>query len=224
MFTQLRTRSLLVAAAGMMAFASCQQDESVKPADQPLQVETASKPTKEAFAAVARVSNTPVSNNCGPYKIILEKTVNNGNGTYTWTWSVKNPAPGNGYCNTIQNLCYWAIKLNNCYTQSNGCYTYSANGLQLSNIISAAISCNNSTWYSFDADDYSCYGYLFFPYGTSGSSKTYYRITVNKDFQLKNNSPAFYFSGCKTGDGLTCFPGLGCPEPTPDGGGGDKEE
>ena len=39
----------------------------------------------------------------GPYDIVLESVVDNGDGTWTWTWSMQNPNPGNGNGSTVQN-------------------------------------------------------------------------------------------------------------------------
>lgn len=231
MIAIIRNSALLLTAAGLLSLASCQKEEAsttkATTNEAALEIPEASRPTATdldtlsqlttasavGLQSMARTSNTATSSNCGPYQIKLESTVANSNNTYTWKWSVKNPNPGNGYCGTLQDLDWWAIKLDNCT---------GAGGAKLSNVVSAAVSCNGSTWYSFNPTCYYSNGYVIFPYGTNGNSKTYYRITLNKDFELATNAPAYYNSGCRTGQGCTCHPGIGCEEEPPVGGGSNE--
>lgn len=149
----------------------------------------------------------------GPYTVILEGVINNNNGTWTWTWSVANPNPGNGTNGTVQNLSHWAISLGQCAT--------------IQHVISGAYSANAQTWTSFTpawAPDPSLNNpnsngcsitnpVLKFDFGTTGTAKSYYRLTVNQNFQVDPAVTAWYKSGGNTGCGSFCFAGFGCVAP-----------
>jgi hypothetical protein len=170
---------------------------------------------KQPAGAAMRVSSEALSSNCPmPYQITLESTVDNGNGTYTWTWSVKNPNPGNGNGGTVQNLSHWSMKLNNCGGTS---------GATLGDVTAAAYSANGTSWTSFtptqqvdpsmmNTCNINTGNVLKFDFGTTGNAKSYYRVTLSRDFDVNMEGEAFYKSGTKTKCGTICFPGIGCEE------------
>jgi hypothetical protein len=150
-----------------------------------------------------------------PYIITLE-SITPDNGNYIWVWSVKNPNPGNGNNGTVQDLSHWDMVLNNC----------GPTGAQLSDIVSAGISSNGSSWSNFtptlqqDPSIMNTCGIatgnvLKFNQGTSGSAKTYYRLVVSRDFEVNYSGVAYYKSGNRTKCGHQCFPGIGCEVKTP---------
>ncbi|MBP6687191.1 MAG: hypothetical protein KA160_04965 [Lacibacter sp.] len=141
----------------------------------------------------------------GPFKIVLESISNNGNGTYTWAWSVQNPNPGNGSNGTVQDLSHWNITLGTCIT--------------FDNIVNGATSTNGTDWIAFNptfAPDPSLPNtgcnitadVVKFNVGTSGSAKTYYRLTINEDVLVDPAATAYYKAGQSCGS--FCFPGFAC--------------
>jgi hypothetical protein len=170
---------------------------------------------KQPSGAAMRMSSEALTSNCPmPYLITLESTVANSNGTWTWTWSIENPNPGNGNGGTIQDLSHWSMKLNSCGIE---------NGANLSDVTAAAYSSNGTTWTSFtpslQADpsmmkncSINTGNVLKFDLGTSGAAKSYYRVTLSRDFGVNMEGEAFYKSGTKTKCGTICFPGIGCEE------------
>jgi hypothetical protein len=197
-----RLMTALMATCLLATASSCKKSEADAP-----------QPTEKP-SIYARTSSTAIVNNCSsPYKITLESIIANSNGTFTWTWSVKNPNPGNGKNGTVQDLSHWDIVLNGCSGPS---------GLKPADIVSAATK-SGCGWQSFCptvAQDPSIANtcnintgpVLKFPAGTSGSAKTYYRLTVSRDFTVNMNGQAYYKSGSRTKCGTTCFPGIGCEE------------
>lgn len=176
-----------------------------------LSVEQSEREASPVPPSSATITTTlPVESNptcAGPYKVVLESVTNNGNGTYTWTWSVQNPNPGNGSNGTIQNLSHWDITLGSCVT--------------FDNVVSGATSTNNVDWTpftpSFQADPSlpvsGCAvtaDVVKFDLGTSGSAKTYYRLTIDIDVLVDPAATAYYKSGATTGCGTFCFPGFAC--------------
>lgn len=156
----------------------------------------------------------PIDGECTvPYKITLESKTANSNGTYTWTWSVKNPNPGNGKNNTVQDLSHWDIVFNNCCVCSDGA--------MLSDVVSASTSSNGTSWQSFTPSlqqdpsvlntcNLATGPVLKFDKGTSGGSKTYYRLVLSRDFEVFTQAQSIYKSGNRTGCGTICYPGIGC--------------
>ncbi|NCU02489.1 MAG: hypothetical protein GXC73_00755 [Chitinophagaceae bacterium] len=159
------------------------------------------------------IEGTPTC--AGPYKVVLESVANNGNGTYTWTWSVQNPKPGNGSNGTVQDLSHWNITLGPCIT--------------IDNIVGGATSTNGTDWTAFtptfQADpslpNTGCditASVVKFNVGTSGSAKSYYRLTINEDVLVDPASTGYYKSGANTGCGTFCFPGFACKPEAPNEG------
>lgn len=165
-------------------------------------------PVKPASATLTTTLPVESDPGCaGPFDITLESVTNNGNGTYTWTWSVLNPNPGNGSNGTVQDLSHWNITLGSCIT--------------FDNIVSGATSTNGTDWTpftpSFQPDpslpNAGCNitdNVVKFNVGTSGSAKTYYRLTINEDVLVDPAATAYYKSGETTGCGTFCFPGFAC--------------
>jgi hypothetical protein len=144
----------------------------------------------------------PSSGECNPnaYTITLESHAFNGTG-YDWIWSVENPNPGNGSNGTAQDLSHWGMQLGACLAD-------------LSHITGAAYSYNGTDWTSF-TPSYGVTTPVFkFDAGTTGTAKTYYRITVNQFYPVGTNF-GYYKSGscCST----FLFSGIGCS-------GGQEEE
>jgi hypothetical protein len=161
--------------------------------------------------SVVSTSSLPLISNSSPYTVTLESITDNGDGTWTWIWSVLNPNPGNGTNGTVQDLSHWNITL--------GC-------AQPDDIVSASKSTDGATWevnyvprYEVDPSQ-DCYtdSVYKFDLGTRNNIKTYYQLTVNKNFSVDSNVLAVYKSGRTTGCGTFNFPGFGCPIVTPDEG------
>lgn len=157
-------------------------------------------------ARVAALSELPLAGG-GVYTVTLESVLNNNNGTYTWTWSVFNPNPGNGSNGTAQNLSHWVVTLGNC--------------VLFENVVSGAMSLDNVTWTPFtptwqpDASflntcNVSTGNVLKFDMGTSGTAKSYFSLTINKDVEIDTEVLAHYKSGNNTPCGTFNFPGFGC--------------
>lgn len=151
---------------------------------------------------------TAASTCASPYTVTLENVTNNGNGTYTWTWSVANPNPGNGTNGTLQNLSHWDITLGACVT--------------MADVVSGATSTNGTEWTAFtptfEVDNsfntpncnITTVNVLKFNLGTTGSAKSYYSLTINKNVDVDPAVTAYYKSGATTKCGTFCFPGFGC--------------
>jgi len=138
---------------------------------------------------------------CNPnaYIITLEShTLVNGN--WEWVWSVYNPNPGNGNNGTAQNLSHWGMQLASCvnYSSVTGA-AYSSDGLSWTdftpvNQTDPSQGCMTSPVIKFD-------------FGTSGSTKSYYRLTVNQDY-TEGPAIGYYKSGSRTGCCTFSFTGI----------------
>jgi hypothetical protein len=144
------------------------------------------------------------SGDCNPnaYTITLESHAFNGTG-WDWIWSVQNPNPGNGNNGTSQDLSHWGMRLGTCLSD-------------LSHVTGAAYSADGTDWTTFTPS----YGtdpsqgcmttpVLKFDAGTTGSNKTYYRLTVDQFYPV-SNSLGYYKSGGNTGCCTFLFAGIGC--------------
>jgi len=143
----------------------------------------------------------------GKYDVTLESVTPNEGGTYTWTWSVQNPNPGNGDGTTVQNLSHWDITLGTC--------------ININDVVSAATSTDGNNYIPFtksweqDPSILNKCGVdtkevLKFDVGTSGTAKTFYQLTINKNVEIDKAVPGFYKSGTNTKCGTLTFPGFGC--------------
>ncbi|WP_200974283.1 hypothetical protein [Echinicola sp. 20G] len=166
---------------------------------------------QEGLNVFSVVTNAEVKSNpecAGPYGVVLESVTGIGEGNYEWIWSVENPNPGNGSGGTVQNLSHWNITLGTCAT--------------FEDVVSASTSTDGENFTPFDpsyqpdgslntcGDPSNGASVFKFDVGTSGSSKTYYKLVVNRQFEVDLNGTAYYKSGAITGCGEFCFPGLGC--------------
>lgn len=165
-------------------------------------VESTETTTKKATETTS--TTTVTTESTGVYAVVLESKTNNGDGTYTWTWSVQNPNPGTGLNGTVQNLSHWNITLGNCAT--------------MADVVSGAYSADGISWTSFvpvlqedKSQSCSTTPFLKFDFGTSGTAKSYYKLTITKNLETDNTVTALYKSGRNTGCGLFTFPGFGCP-------------
>jgi hypothetical protein len=159
-----------------------------------------SQPTTDAGYATTTTTSTVTSS---PYVITLESVVSNGDHSWTWTWSVRNPNPGNGLGGTVQDLSHWGFMLGTC--------------VNISNVVSAAYSFDGTNWTGFSpanevdpSQDCMTDAVLKFEAGTTGTQKTYYKVTVNQEFGIDPNSVGFYKSGKRTDCGVFLFQGMGC--------------
>ena len=119
-----------------------------------------------------------------PYNVSLLSRVDNGNGTWTWTWTVTNTNPGDGTNGTMKDLTHWDLSLGDCATAAD--------------IVQAATSPDGKTWTDFsvvlDKDKaQNCYTepVVKFDLGTTGSQKSYYRLTLNKNFSMQKRDAVF---------------------------------
>lgn len=186
---------MYLAALSIILIAGCQKE---------ILKQTQENTTQNGLTA----NSVTIQSTCStPYQITLED-ITSSNDTWTWTWSVQNPNPGNGSNGTYQNLSHWCINLGECAT--------------MDDVIGGSMSTDGTTWTDFtpayeqDNSMYNTCGLntgnvLKFAEGTTGSDKTYYRLVVNKNFDVNLNGSAFYKGGVNTGCGTTCFPGIGCP-------------
>lgn len=124
------------------------------------------------------------------YIVTLEsRTLVNGN--WEWVWSVYNPNPGGGNNGTAQDMSHWGMQLASC--------------VDWSSVVGAAYSSNGLSWTDFTPVNQTdpsqpCLTspVLKFNFGTTGSAKSYYRLTVNQDYS-EGPAGAYYKSGVKTG-------------------------
>ncbi len=154
----------------------------------------------------SKKSSNPQACNPNAYTITLESHTQVGT-AWEWVWSVQNPNPGNGNNGTVQDLSHWGMEFGAC--------------IDPANITEAAYSSNGTSWSSFTPSIHvdpsqGCMTtpVLKFDYGTSGSSKSYYKLTINADYAIGNAS-GYYKSGGNTGCCTFEFAGVGCDQGPP---------
>lgn len=143
------------------------------------------------------------------YTITLVSHDKNADGNWEWIWTIKNNNPGNGNNGTYQNLSHWVFEPGTC--------------LMAEDIVSAAHSGNGTDFteilapYNFQPDPSfanTCgieTGNVFkFNFGTDGSNLSYYKLVVNKNFDVNTDAVAYLKSGNNTGCGTMNFDGIGC--------------
>jgi len=169
-------------------------------------VSTMSNSGPQTFIATNATSTSlPSVSTSSPYVVTLESINNNGDGTYTWIWSVLNPNPGNGLNGTVQDLSHWDITLGQCAT--------------MDDVVSASMSEDGINWMvnylpAFRPDpSQNCFAdsVIKFDLGTRNNIKSYYQLTVNKNFSVDTTVTGVYKSGNNTRCGTFQFSGLGCP-------------
>jgi hypothetical protein len=144
----------------------------------------------------------PSSGTCNPdaYIITLESH-QQVEGNWEWVWSVRNPNPGNGTNGTAQGLSHWGMQFADCVNQAS--------------LVGAGYSADGVNWTSFTPSYHvdpsqGCMtsNVLKFEFGTSGSTKSYYRLIVNQDYE-EGLVPGYYKSGANTGCCTFYFTGIG---------------
>jgi hypothetical protein len=188
-------------AFSMILFISCQRDGQEQLVNR--NHNPSDTPADDGLSGRGRaVCNTDV------YDVLLESKLQ-VNDTWEWVWSFQNTNPGNGTNGTAQDLSHWGMPFG-------ACFPYSS-------VIGAAYSGDGINWTSFTPvfqidPSVSCLGVavLKFDFGTQGSAKSYYRLTLSQDFP-----PAWVSAYAKSGSNccLFNFDGIGC-----NGGGGGTEE
>ncbi len=189
---------MLMAIAIVFLFAGCEQNAHLENAPSSIEQTTAA-------AQVMTPESASIIASCNPnaYNIVLESRTLVGT-NWEWVWSVQNLNPGNGNNGTVQNLSHWGMQFGTCFIWPN--------------VVGAAYSFDNSTWTSFTPvytvdPSQSCMTtpVLKFDIGTSGTAKTYYRLTLNADYPV-GPAPGFYKSGSRTGCCTFTFAGVGCSD------------
>ncbi len=189
--------TLLAAISSLFISVACTKDAQQNSISQP-KAETNVAAQSTSFSGRG---TTPGPCNPNAYNIVLEsKTLVNGN--WEWVWSVQNTNPGGGNNGTIQDLSHWGMQFGACVNPAT--------------FVSAAYSADGNTWTSFTASiqqdvSQSCMTtpVLKFDFGTIGSAKSYYRLTVSQEY-LPAQVPGYYKSGTNTGCCTFYFTGMGC--------------
>jgi hypothetical protein len=125
---------------------------------------------------------------------------NQVDGNWEWVWSVKNSNPGNGKNGTVQDLSHWGMKFGSC--------------LDWTSVVAAAYSSDGVNWKSFrptyQVDPTSCLiePVLKFDFGTTGSNTAYFRLILNKEYDVDENASGYYKSGSTTGCTQIYFRGI----------------
>ncbi len=117
-------------------------------------------------------------------------SVSQGGSNFVWTWTLTNPNPGNGNNGTLQDVSHWDMPLSTAAEAALLSAEYSVDGV---NWTSSSLTIER------DPSIKLCTGVdvLKFDLGTSGSTPTYYRVTLNADFSTNQ----FAQSWIKTGGG-----------------------
>ena len=123
----------------------------------------------------------------------------------TWTWSLTNPNPGNGNNGTLQNVSHFDISLSAAAEAS---------------MVSAEYSFDGITWFSIpleverDPSIKACTttDVLKFNAGTVGGEPTYYRLTLDQQFDTNPYATSWINSGSRTGCNMYYFAGVNQPK------------
>ncbi len=129
--------------------------------------------------------DSPRTSTSSPYLVTLETVSNNGDGSYTWTYTVQNPDPLTGEGGTIPPLSYLDLSLGRNATSSD--------------VISISTSPDGDRWTTTFNPVYRpdlgqvCYSdpVIQFQMGTTDSLKSYYRLTLNKNFGVEETSAVY---------------------------------
>lgn len=146
-----------------------------------------SKSDNLSLISTDSVLDSPRTSTSSPYLVTLERVDNNGDGSYTWTYTVKNPDPITGEGGTIPPLSYLDLSL--------------GNNASSSDVISISTSSDGDRWITTFNPIYRpdfnqvCYSepVIQFQLGTTDTLKSYYRLTLNKNFGVAE-TPAVYQS------------------------------
>jgi hypothetical protein len=186
------------ASLSMFIITSCQRDSSGS-------TFTAQKENTSVAitgsAAPAQKGPAPQVCNSSAYTVILESRTQ-VNGNWEWIWSITNNNPGNGSNGTAQDLSNWGMQLGTC--------------VDWTSVLGAAYSADGTNWTVFTPSyqvnpSQGCLStpVLKFDFGTSGNAKSYYRLTVNQDYE-EGYVLGYYKSGSKTSCCTVNFIGMGC--------------
>lgn len=141
--------------------------------------------------------------NSSAYNIVLESRTLVGS-NWEWIWSVQNSNPGNGKNGTVQDLSHWGMQFGSC--------------IIMPYITGAAYSSDGNNWTSFTpvyqvdpSQNCMTTPLLKFDFGTSGSSKSYYKLIMNQEFPV-GSTPGYYKSGSTTGCCTFNFSGVSCED------------
>jgi hypothetical protein len=184
-------------------------------------VETSAIEQKKSNFSIPDIANTtwPVGQKLcsSPYQISLMVREQLPDGTWLWVWGIKNPNPGDGSNGTVRDLGHWNIQLPDCIKLSNIKAAKMAYQGQLYTYFTPVIE-SDKTYAACDKDVTNGRQLLKFNLGTIGSQVTLYGLILDKEYPIDQNGVAFYYAECKElGTGITCFPGIGCPEPCVEG-------
>lgn len=149
------------------------------------------------------IAKSEGSGECNPnaYVVTLESKTAVAGG-WEWVWSVQNPNPGNGNNGTAQNLSHWGMQFGFCFSPSSMVSAgYSADGVSWTNF--------TPTYQSDPSQSCMTSPVLKFDYGTTGSTKSYYKLVVNTDYAT-GIANAYYKSGGRTGCCTFSVPSLDC--------------
>lgn len=184
---------------GAMVYIGCQSEPQSEPENPLAKLSSIcdAKPEveKQAF-------NATMGENV-PYTVSLLQRKDNGDGTFTWIWSVTNPNPGNGKDGqSAQDLSHWGMSLGDCAT--------------LNDIADVSSSTDGIKWKKLEKSykqdkSQDCYTdpVLKFDTGTTGSTTTYFKVVVTRDFNVVKRD-AYFKSGKNTGCGTFKICAIGC--------------
>ena len=134
---------------------------------------------------------------------LIEKSVNGT--SETWTWSLTNPNPGNGLDGTLQNVSHFDISLSPSAEASMVAAEYSFDGITWVSVPMeverdpAIRACTTTDVLKFNA-------------GTVGSQPTYYRLTLDHQFETNPYATSWINSGNRTGCNMYYFSGVSQPK------------
>jgi hypothetical protein len=203
----------LSAFASLLLFTACQRNADELPAVQKekansiITSETTSiiTPANEIgqTANRAMTASAPGACNSNAYLVTLESRTQVGS-NWEWVWSLQNTNPGSGNNGTIQDLSNWGMQLGTCVVWNH--------------VVAAAYSNNGTDWTSFTPSNsidpsQACLTtpVLKFDFGTIGSAKSYYRLTLSNNY-TEDISFGYYKSGTRTGCCTFNFTGIGCDD------------
>ena len=149
--------------------------------------------------SVQRPVNQSTISDAAAYSITLIDPIK-VNENYEWVWTIKNNKPGNGKNGTVQDLSHWGMKFGTCFDWTS--------------VVGAAYSSDGIHWTSFkptlQLDPSSCLSepVLKFDFGTNGSNTSYFRLILNKQYDIYENASGYIKSGRNTGCTQIYFRGI----------------
>jgi|GEM_PF-3327710 len=151
------------------------------------------------------------SNNCNYDVTLVSRVYNSATNQTTFTWSVVNPNPGNGDNGTMQALSHWGFMMPNCPPGSPQIQFVSGQISSNANFPTGGQTQNFSPSIAEDRSQNCMTGpVLKFDAGTNGTNPTYYRVTVQGNYN-SGTVDAYFKSGSRTGCCTKQVQGIGCP-------------